>query len=133
MKYPKSFIVPVLLMLVGVAGCAMFSCDGSNPERRKIVKAIAKTVLKGVCTAYKSGGNKLAESKIDSMVSDGKLTAEQAAALKVVLNESASSLEKLAHSSDLPNSSDPVSNNIKDNETPAKTSKETTAESEVKK
>ncbi|MDD5698127.1 MAG: hypothetical protein PHH77_05875 [Victivallaceae bacterium] len=100
----KSLIVPVLLapaVAVLVTGCSLFSSDStSTSERLTVVKTVAKTVLKAVCTAYTSGGNTLAEAKIDELVKDGKLTESQASSLKSMLASGVSSLEKIANSED---------------------------------
>ncbi|MDD5699316.1 MAG: hypothetical protein PHH77_11935 [Victivallaceae bacterium] len=100
----KSLVVPALLAsaaAVLVTGCSLFSSDSTGTsERLAAVKTVAKTVLKAVCTAYSSGGNSLAEAKIDELVTDGKLTESQATALKSMLAGSVSSLEKIANSED---------------------------------
>jgi 2-polyprenyl-3-methyl-5-hydroxy-6-metoxy-1,4-benzoquinol methylase len=100
----KSLVVSALLALAAavlVPGCSLFSSDGaSTSERLATVKTVAKTVLKVVCTAYSSGGDTLAEAKIDELAADGKLTESQATALKSMLASGVSTLKKIADSED---------------------------------
>lgn len=103
----KFLVVPALLALavaVLVTGCSLFSSDStdstSTSERLAAAKTVAKTVLKVVCAAYNSGGDTLAEAKIDELVEDGKLTESQAEALKSMLASGVSALEEIATSED---------------------------------
>ncbi|MDD5697871.1 MAG: hypothetical protein PHH77_04575 [Victivallaceae bacterium] len=100
----KSLVVPALFasaVAVLVTGCSLFSSDStSTSERLTVVKTVAKTVLKAVCSAYTSGGNTLAEAKIDELVTSGKLTESQATALKSMLAGGVSALEEIANSDD---------------------------------
>jgi hypothetical protein len=100
----KSLVVSALLALavaVLVTGCSLFNSGStSTSERLATVKTVAKAVLKAVCTAYSSGGNTLAEAKIDELVKDGKLTESQASSLKSMLAGGVSALEKIANSED---------------------------------
>jgi hypothetical protein len=106
----KFLVVPALLasaVAVLVTGCSLFSSDSADTsERLAAVKTVAKTVLKAVCTAYSSGGNTLAEAKIDELVADGKLTESQASSLKSMLAGGVSALEKIANSEDSTATSD---------------------------
>ncbi|MDD5597226.1 MAG: hypothetical protein PHV82_04740 [Victivallaceae bacterium] len=105
----KSLVVPALLALAAavlVTGCSLFSNDSaSTSERLATAKTVAKTVLKAVCTAYSSGGNTLAEAKIDELVVDGTLTESQASSLKSMLAGGVSALEEIANSDDSASSS----------------------------
>ncbi|MFA7185758.1 MAG: hypothetical protein WC082_12730 [Victivallales bacterium] len=105
----KSLVVPALLALAAAAlvtGCSLFSSDStSTSERLATAKTVAKAVLKVVCAAYTSGGDSLAEAKIDELAADGTLTETQAEALKSMLDSGVSTLEEIA-SGDDSNSSD---------------------------
>lgn len=103
MPKPKSLIVPALLSLavaVLISGCSMFSGTSGSSANLDKVKTVGKTVLKVVCTAYKSGGNALAAAEIDKQVADGKLTSAQAADLKSMLDGGMDALDNLANASD---------------------------------
>ena len=98
----KFFIVPVMSLAVAVliSGCSMFSGTSGSSANLDKVKTIGKTVLKVVCTAYKSGGNSLAAAEIDKQVADGKLTSAQAADLKSMLDGGVDALDNLANAPD---------------------------------
>ena len=102
MKYPKFFVVLALIAVLTVAfmacmttGCSMFGDSGS--EKLTIVKTVAKSALKLVVAAYQAGGSSLATAKIDAMEADGKLSADQATALKSMLDDSVGALKNLAN------------------------------------
>lgn len=100
---PKKFlIVPVISLAVAVlvSGCSMFSGTSNSSANLDKVKSVGKTVLKLVCTAYKSGGNSLAYAEIDKQVADGKLTPAQAADLKSMLDGGVDALDNLANAPD---------------------------------
>ena len=102
---PKfKFLVVSALMSLAVAvlitGCSMFSGTSGSSANLDKVKTIGKTVLKVVCTAYKSGGNTLAYAEIDKLAADGKLTPAQAADLKSTLDGGVEALENLANTPD---------------------------------
>ena len=101
---PKKFlIVPAILSLavaVLISGCSMFSGTSGSSANQDKVKTIGKTVLKVVCTAYKSGGNSLAAAEIDKLAADGKLTPAQAADLKSMLDGGVDALDNLANAPD---------------------------------
>ena len=99
----KFLIVPALMSLavaVLITGCSMFSRTSGSSANLDKVKTIGKTVLKLVCTAYKSGGNTLAYAEIDKQVANGKLTPTQAADLKSMLDGGVEALDKLANTPD---------------------------------
>ena len=100
---PKKFlIVPVMSLAVAVlvCGCSMFSGTSGSSANLDKIKTVGKTVLKVVCTAYKSGGNSLAYAEIDKLVADGKLTSAQAAELKSMLDGGVDALDNLANAPD---------------------------------
>ncbi|MFA6715968.1 MAG: hypothetical protein WCS27_11375 [Victivallaceae bacterium] len=100
----KSFVVPALTasaVAVLLTGCFLFDSEKSNSsERSAVAGTVTKSLLKLVCAAYQSGGNTLAEARIDSMTADGKLTEAQANALKSMLGSSVNVLANLAEDSD---------------------------------
>jgi len=101
----KILVVSVLIALaatVTLTGCSLFSSDSDSDSSEALTtaKTVAKKVLQIVCTAYNSGGNTLAETKIASLVEDGTLTEAQAIALKSILASGVSSLEAIANSDD---------------------------------
>ena len=102
MKYPK-FVVLVLaialtaaLLMPFLPGCSMF---GDSGDKSVIAKTVAKSALKLIVAAYQSGGSSLAAAKIDAMEADGKLTTEQATALKGMVDSSVTALKDLANDS----------------------------------
>ena len=78
-----SIIAAFALGMATVSGCAYFT------EER--IAGTASTVLE---IAYAAGGATLVEQKIDEMVADGKITAEQAALLKAAAQKSYDDLQK---------------------------------------
>ena len=78
-----SIIAAFALGMATVSGCAYFT------EER--IAGTASTVLE---IAYAAGGATLVEQKIDEMVADGKITAEQATLLKAAAQKSYDELQK---------------------------------------
>ncbi len=78
-----SLIVAFALGMATVSGCAYFT--------EEKVAGTASTVLE---IAYVAGGATMVEQKIDQMVADGKITAEQAALLKAAAQKSYDDLQK---------------------------------------
>ncbi len=78
-------IIAVVAIAGTVAGCAYFTQEN--------VAAIHKTEGTVLDVAYTSGGATLVEQKIDAMVADGKITAEQAVQLKAAAQKSYSDLQ----------------------------------------
>ena len=78
-----SIIAAFALGMATVSGCAYFT------EER--IAGTASTVLE---IAYAAGGATLVEQKIDEMVTDGKITAEQATLLKAAAQKSYDELQK---------------------------------------
>ncbi len=72
--------VAVIALAGTVAGCAFFT--------QEKVAAIHKTVGAVLDVAYSAGGAALVEQKIDAMVADGKITADQAVQLKAAAQKS---------------------------------------------
>ncbi len=77
--------VAVIALAGTVAGCAFFT-------QEKVV-AIHKTVGTVLDVAYSAGGATLVEQKIDAMVADGKITADQAVQLKAAAQKSYEALQ----------------------------------------
>ena len=78
-----SLIAAFALGMATVSGCAYFS--------EEKVAGTASTVLE---IAYVAGGASMVGQKIDQMVEDGKITAEQAALLKAAAQKSYDDLQK---------------------------------------
>ena len=78
-----SLIAAFALGMATVSGCAYFT--------EEKVAGTASTVLE---IAYVAGGATMVEQKIDQMVADGKITAEQAALLKAAAQKSYDDLQK---------------------------------------
>ena len=78
-----SILAAFALGMATVSGCAYFT------EER--IAGTASTVLE---IAYAADGATLVEQKIDEMVADGKITAEQAALLKAAAQKSYDELQK---------------------------------------
>lgn len=78
-----SLIAAFALGMATVSGCAYFT--------EEKVAGTASTVLE---IAYVAGGATMVEQKIDQMVADGKITAEQAALLKAAAQKSYADLQK---------------------------------------
>lgn len=86
-KFTAIFALAVAFALgmVVMSGCAFFT-----QER---VAAIHKTVGTVLEVAYSSGGTTLVEQKIDAMVTEGKITPEQAVQLKAAAKKSYANLQ----------------------------------------
>ena len=78
-----SMLAAFALGMATVSGCALFT--------EEKIAATASTVLE---TAYVAGGASMVEQKIDQMVADGKITAEQAVQLKAAAQRSYEELQK---------------------------------------
>lgn len=78
-----SMLAAFALGMATVSGCALFT--------EEKIAATASTVLE---TAYVAGGASMVEQKIDQMVADGKITAEQAALLKASAQKSYEELQR---------------------------------------
>jgi len=78
-----SLIAAFALGMATVSGCAYFT--------EEKVAGTASTVLE---IAYVAGGATMVEQKIDQMVADGKITAEQAALLKAAAQKSYEDLQR---------------------------------------
>ena len=78
-----TLIAAFVLGMATVSGCALFT--------EEKIAATASTVLE---TAYVAGGASMVEQKIDQMVADGKITAEQAALLKAAAQKSYEELQR---------------------------------------
>ena len=78
-----SMLAAFALGMATVSGCALFT--------EEKIAATASTVLE---TAYVAGGASMVEQKIDQMVADGKITAEQAALLKAAAQKSYEELQR---------------------------------------
>ena len=82
-KQKLALVTALALGVATVSGCAYFT--------EKKVAGTASTVLE---IAYVAGGATMVEQKIDQMVADGKITAEQAALLKVAAQKSYEDLQR---------------------------------------
>ncbi len=78
-----SMLAAFALGMATVSGCAFFTGEK--------IAATASTVLE---TAYVAGGASMVEQKIDQMVADGKITAEQATLLKAAAQKSYEELQR---------------------------------------
>ena len=78
-----SMLTAFALGMATLSGCALFT--------EEKIAATASAVLE---TAYVAGGASMVEQKIDQMVADGKITAEQAALLKAAAQKSYDDLQK---------------------------------------
>ena len=78
-----SLVAAFVLGMAAISGCAYFT--------EEKVAGTASTVLE---IAYVAGGATMVEQKIDQMVADGKITAEQAALLKAAAQKSYDDLQK---------------------------------------
>ena len=91
-----SFLVRTMLIgvvAVMLAGCAFFSM---TPEQQQaILKTITSTTANLVVLAYNAGGKDLAYTKIDDMVASGKITPDQATALKADVDAGINQLPKI--------------------------------------
>ncbi len=94
-------LVAVAAMLVmPLTGCSVFSSSGSGTDITAKLKTVNKTIANAVIVAYQSGGNQLAYQKVDKMVTDGKITPDQAAAIKASLDKGIVALQEAANSPD---------------------------------
>ena len=78
-----SMLAAFALGMATVSGCALFT--------EEKIAATASAVLE---TAYVAGGASMVSQKIDQMVADGKITAEQATLLKAAAQKSYEDLQK---------------------------------------
>ena len=78
-----SILAAFALGMATISGCAYFT--------EEKVAGTASTVLE---IAYASGGATTVSQRIDQMVADGKITAEQAALLKAAAQKSYDELQK---------------------------------------
>ena len=75
----------MIAVAVAAASLALVTgCVNDNPEAKARVKADVATVLR---IAYEVGGKAAVNAKVDELASGGKLSSEQAAALKAVADE----------------------------------------------
>ena len=77
------FIAAFVLGMATISGCAYFT--------EEKIAGTASTMLE---TAYVAGGATMVEQKIDQMVADGKITAEQATLLKAAAQKSYEDLQR---------------------------------------
>ena len=89
-KKQKFTAIIALLVAFGLGMAAMCGCAYFTEER---VAAIHKTVGTVLDIAYTAGGATLVEQKIDQLVTDGKITPEQAEQLKVAAKKSYDALQ----------------------------------------
>ena len=82
MKQKIALVTALALGMATVSGCAYFS--------EEKVAGTASTVLE---IAYVAGGATKVSQKIDQMVADGKITAEQATLLKAAAQKSYADLQ----------------------------------------
>ncbi len=85
----KSMLIIVIAVVIAIAG-TVAGCSYLTQEK---VAAIHKTVGTVLDVAYTAGGATLVEQKIDAMVADGKITAEQAVQLKAAAKKSYEALQ----------------------------------------
>ena len=78
-----TLIAAFVLGMATVSGCAYFTEE-----------KVAGTASKVLEIAYVAGGASMVEQKIDQMVADGKITAEQAALLKAAAQKSYEDLQR---------------------------------------
>lgn len=75
----------VTVFVLAFAAAAMTGCAYFTEERLSGIRQVAATALE---IAYESGGKELAAAKIDELVAEGKITAEQGEMLKQALQKS---------------------------------------------
>ena len=93
-KKQKNTAVLALAIALGLGMTVMCGCSYFTQEK---VAEIHKTVGTILDIAYTSGGAVLVEQKIDQLVADGKITAQQGEMLKEAARRSYEALqEKLA-------------------------------------
>ena len=78
-----SLVAAFVLGMAAISGCAYFTEEN-----------VAGTASKVLEIAYVAGGASMVEQKIDQMVADGKITAEQAALLKAAVQKSYEDLQR---------------------------------------
>ena len=78
-----SMLTAFALGMATLSGCAYFTEE-----------KVAGTASKVLEIAYVAGGASMVEQKIDQMVADGKITAEQAALLKAAAQKSYEELQR---------------------------------------
>ena len=78
-----SLVAAFVLGMAAISGCAYFTEE-----------KVAGTTSKVLEIAYVAGGASMVEQKIDQMVADGKITAEQAALLKAAAQKSYEDLQR---------------------------------------
>ena len=78
-----SMLAAFALGMATVSGCAYFTEE-----------KVAGTASKILEIAYVAGGTSMVEQKIDQMVADGKITAEQATLLKAAAQKSYEDLQR---------------------------------------
>lgn len=75
----------VTVCALAFATATMNGCAYFTEERLSGIRQVAATALE---IAYESGGKELAAAKIDELVAEGKITAEQGEMLKQALQKS---------------------------------------------
>ena len=89
MTKKQKLVVSILVILAfGLGMASMVGCGCLTKEQ---LAGTASTVLE---IAYASGGAATVSQRIDQMVADGKITAEQAAQLKAAAQRSYEELQK---------------------------------------
>lgn len=89
MTKKQKLVVSLLVILAfGLGMATMVGCGCLTKEQ---IAGTASTVLE---IAYASGGAATVSQRIDQMVADGKITAEQAAQLKAAAQKSYEELQK---------------------------------------
>ena len=89
MTKKQKLVVSILVILAfGLGMATMVGCGCLTKEQ---IAGTASTVLE---IAYASGGATTVSQRIDQMVADGKITAEQAAQLKAAAQRSYEELQK---------------------------------------
>ena len=89
MTKKQKLVVSILVILAfGLGMATMVGCGCLTKEQ---LAGTASTVLE---IAYASGGAATVSQRIDQMVADGKITAEQAAQLKAAAQKSYEELQK---------------------------------------
>ena len=89
MTKKQKLVVSILVVLA--FGLGMATMVGCGCLTREQIAGTASTVLE---IAYASGGATTVSQRIDQMVADGKITAEQAAQLKAAAQRSYEELQK---------------------------------------
>ena len=74
----------MIVIIAAVALAIVTGCTTGDTEAKARVKADVATVLR---IAYEVGGKAAVNAKVDELATDGKLSGEQAAALKAVADE----------------------------------------------